>query len=204
MQACGRLATQTTSFVDEARRCEITERHMRRVYAKWKEDGVSALIHKARGHPGKRTIPKETIELVISFIREELSGYTPAHAKEVCAEELGITLSVPTIRKYMKAAGLQTCAYRTKKVSRQQRARKRSFGMMLQCDGSFHHWFGPNYPVCCLLVFIDDATNAIMARFAQEEEIVEFLTLLKSWIATYGIPESLYYEVSQRSKATAA
>ena len=194
MHACKQLDTKTTSYVAEASECGVTERHMRRVYAKWRLGGTAELIHKSRKKPGKRKIPEETIDTVISFIKNELPGYNPAHAQEACAEELGIVLSVPTVRKYMRERNIKTGSYRAKPVVRQHRERKLSFGMMLQGDGSFHRWFGPEYPKCCLLVLIDDATNTGMARFSQEEEIHELLLLLKGWIETHGVPQSLYFD----------
>ena len=116
MHACKQLDTKTTSYVAEASECGVTERHMRRVYAKWRLGGTAELIHKSRKKPGKRKIPEETIDTVISFIKNELPGYNPAHAQEACAEELGIVLSVPTVRKYMRERNIKTGSYRAKPV----------------------------------------------------------------------------------------
>ena len=42
------------------------------------------------------------------------------------------------------------------------RQRREHFGELVQIDGSEHRWFGPDYPACTLLVFIDDATGRLM------------------------------------------
>ncbi len=46
------------------------------------------------------------MENAISFIKEELEGYSPAYAKEILAEEHDIHISVPTLRKAMAEAGI--------------------------------------------------------------------------------------------------
>ncbi len=191
MQACIRLATGTTSAKDEAERSGVTLRHMRRLFKRWKEGSEGALAHRSRGRPGPRKIPPEVMEKAISFIKEELEGYSPAYAKEVLAEEHDIHISPPTLRKAMAEAGIAVTRYRVRSSPRHTfRERKPYFGMMIQCDGSFHQWFGTTKT--CLLVMIDDATGLIKARFAYEEELSELLALIKDWIREYGIPSALY------------
>lgn len=52
----------------------------------------------------------------------------------------------------------------------QRRMRRPSYGELIQIDGSPHDWFEGRGPKCTLIVFIDDATSALMAlRFAPAE-----------------------------------
>ena len=88
MHACKQLDTKTTSYVAEASmRCHGTP------YAK---SVRKMAVRRHRGIDMQRKIPEETIDTVISFIKNELR-YNPAHAQEACAEELGIVLSVCSI-----------------------------------------------------------------------------------------------------------
>ena len=78
---------------------------------------------------------------------------------------------------------------------RSQRPRKIHFGEMIQLDGSPHAWFEERGPKCTLLVFIDDATSAILwLRFAQSESTREALIGAKSYMEKYGRPLSLYVD----------
>jgi hypothetical protein len=49
-----------------------------------------------------------------------------------------------------------------------------------------------DFPSCCLMTFIDDATNIRISRFFEQETTTSGMILLSLWINEYGIPESLY------------
>ena len=53
------------------------------------------------------------------------------------------------------------------------RTRRSCFGELVQIDGSPHDWFEERWPRCCLIVFIDDATSAIVAARFVENECLE-------------------------------
>jgi hypothetical protein len=53
----------------------------------------------------------------------------------------------------------------------QRRMRRPSYGELIQIDGSPHDWFEGRGPKCTLIVFIDDATSALMAlRFVLQKQ----------------------------------
>jgi hypothetical protein len=62
----------------------------------------------------------------------------------------------------------------------------------VQFDGSHHDWFEGRRDRCCRITLIDDATKTRLSRFFGEETLFGAMTVLKIWIETYGIPESLY------------
>jgi len=73
------------------------------------------------------------------------------------------------------------------------RSRRSRFGELIQIDGSYHHWFEDRADKCCLLVFIDDATNRITtARFCKHETTNDYLSALEEHMNAYGKPRSLY------------
>ena len=68
-------------------------------------------------------------------------------------------------------------------------------GMLLQVDGSPHHWFGPDQPVCSLLAAIDDARGEVVAAlFREQEDAHGYFLLLKQVLKTRGIPLDLYHD----------
>ena len=68
-------------------------------------------------------------------------------------------------------------------------------GMLLQIDGSPHHWFGPDQPACSLLVAIDDATGKLIAAvFREQEDAHGYFLLLMQVLRAMGIPLALYHD----------
>jgi hypothetical protein len=65
--------------------------------------------------------------------------------------------------------------------------------MLLQIDGSPHHWLGPDQPRCTLLGAIDDATSEVVAAvFRQQEDAHGYFLLLRQILRSQGIPLDLY------------
>ena len=98
------------------------------------------------------------------------------------------------MRKAMIRAGIWTIKQQ-QYVRRRRRERRNTFGVMIQLDGSPHHWFGPNHPRCTLLVFIDDATSKIVwLEFVKSESLDAVMGATRKYMEKYGIPMSLYVD----------
>jgi hypothetical protein len=93
----------------------------------------------------------------------------------------------------MIEAGLwESRAERVKRVQ-QPRQRRARFGELVQIDGSLHWWFEERGPKCALIVFIDDATGAILhLRFCPAESTFDYLQAAKTSIERYGKPLAYY------------
>ncbi|EED5060701.1 ISNCY family transposase, partial [Salmonella enterica subsp. enterica serovar Enteritidis] len=75
----------------------------------------------------------------------------------------------------------------------QRRQRRPCYGELIQIDGSPHHWFEDRGPRCTLIVFIDDATSALMGlRFAPAETTQAYMETLGKYVTQHGIPLALY------------
>ncbi len=84
---------------------------------------------------------------------------------------------------------------RPRKVARihQSRERRPRFGELVEIDGSHDDWFEERDPQCCLLVFIDDATSAILAlRFEPSETTMGYLRCLEDHLKAHGRPLAYY------------
>ena len=126
--------------------------------------------------------------------RNELKGFGPTLTSEKLKEFEGIIISKETLRQEMIKESLWETKKRKPKY-RSQRPRKLHFGEMTQLDGSPHDWFEGRGPKCTLLVFIDDATSALLwLEFATSESTEAAFSAAKAYIEKYGRPISLYVD----------
>lgn len=67
--------------------------------------------------------------------------------------------------------------------------------MLVQWDGSPHHWFGEYNTPCCLLSAIDDADSRLLAAlFVPEETSAGYLRLLTMLLKRHGVPLAIYHD----------
>ena len=85
---------------------------------------------------------------------------------------------------------------RKRKLYRQKRERKTSFGEMLQIDGCFDYWFGRKSKKACLINLIDDATSYNLCYFDEQETIRAATIVLWLLIKKWGIPQSIIDDYS--------
>ena len=75
----------------------------------------------------------------------------------------------------------------------QLRNRRECYGELIQIDGSDHDWFEGRSAKCTLLVFADDATNALMkARFVVSESTFSYMQAMETYLERHGRPVALY------------
>lgn len=169
----------------------LSDRHLRNLLKKFQLVGVQGLVSKKRGRPSNRCIETSFREKVMLLVREKYSDFGPTLATEKLEEMHGITISKETLRQWMMASHLWVGKAQRKKLH-PLRQRRACFGEMLQGDGSHHDWFENGNP-CCLMYFIDDATNRITsARFEPEETLEGYFEILREQLTHFGVPRSLY------------
>ena len=123
------------------------------------------------------------------------AGCNDHHLTELLALREGILLSRKSVERIRRAAGLKAARLRRPPKHRHRRERMSQEGIMLQVDGSPHHWFGPDEPACTLLLIIDDATGRVVAGvFREQEEAQGYFLLLRQVLKTKGIPLDLYLD----------
>src|SRR5208283_1735855 len=76
---------------------------------------------------------------------------------------------------------------------RYRRERMPQEGMLVQIDGSHHHWLEDRGPYLTLLLAVDDATGSVPYGLFQEQEDTEgYFRLMKGVIENKGIPLAVY------------
>ena len=179
--------TEAASLID------LSDRQIRRMIKRIREEGDEGICHRSRGKTSNRRIPKKIKDKAIKLFREQYEDFNLVHATEKLSEVHGITLSDETLRLWLNEAEIP---YKKRKVKkhRQRRERRAHFGELVQIDGSHHDWFEGRGPVCVFMGYIDDATNTVHGRFYDYEGTMPAMDSMKRYIKRYGIPKSVYLD----------
>ena len=198
----------TITLQEAATVMDLSLRQARRLKGQLAREGPAGLIHGNRGQPSTRRIDEPTRRRVVELFRTKYQDCNVQHFTELLAEREGLPLSVETVRRILKAAGLIAQKNR-RTVHRARRERMPAEGMLLQIDGSPFRWLGPDGPRWTLLSAVDDATGeAVAAVFRDQEDAAGYMELLRQVIQIKGIPAAVYrdrhgiFEVSKRVRST--
>lgn len=173
----------------------LSLRHIWRLKAGHRKEGAAAFMHGNRGRPSPARIGEEIRSRVVSLMVGPYAGCNDHHMAELLAQREAIFLSRKSVERIRRQAGLKPARRRRPPKHRRRRDRMPQEGMLLQVDGSPHHWFGPEQPPCVLLAAIDDATGkVVVALFREQEDAQGYFLLLKQVLKSKGIPLDLYHD----------
>ena len=184
------VAQGAWQLVEAAEQLALSYRHCWRAYQRYQREGDRGLVHQSRGRRSNRQTDPAVRQAILERYEERYAGFGPTLAAEKLAED-GYTVDHETLRRWLLAEG-RWQRQRQRSAYRQRRARRQRFGALVQIDGSFHRWFGPEQPQSCLIEMIDDATGIRLCLLAEEETTEACMRLLWRWIERYGIPQALY------------
>jgi hypothetical protein len=176
-----------------ARLSNVTDRTVRHWVRSYHAQGALGLVSKRRGTPSNNRLLPETKTQAIDLMTRLYPDFGPTFAHEKLTEVHGLILSVETLRKWMVESGL----WKTRRVYKPKihpmRPRRAYFGELVQIDGSPHDWFEGRSEPCTLIVFIDDATSALLwLQFAPAETTDIYLQGLREYLSTFGRPVAIY------------
>lgn len=181
---------------------EVSDRQIRRLIRRVREEGDEGICHRSRGKASNRCIPKKVKKRALKLFREEYADFNLVHATETLAEVHGITVSDETLRLWLNETAIP---YKKRKVKkhRERRERKACFGELVQIDGSHHDWFEGRGPICVFMGYIDDATNTVYGGFYDYEGTLPAMDSMKRYIKRYGVPKSVYLDKHSTYKSWA-
>lgn len=183
----GSLRTATAAHV-----LDLSQRQVQRLIREVQADGAVAVCHKLRGRPSNNRISDLKRDYILSLIRRDYPDFGPTLAAETLAARDGVRVSSETLRKWMIADGIWRSRAQRRRVH-QPRLRREALGELIQIDGSEHRWFEERGSVCTLLVFIDDATGALMhLRFVRSESTESYFAALADYLHEHGLPVAFY------------
>lgn len=179
---------------EAAKKLGVTERQIRRILQRYRQEGDAGLVSKKRGRPGNRRTDTETRDAVYDFITDTLmEGFGPTLMAEKLEQKKGIKLSKETIRRMMVEVEVWKPKTRKPVDLHLNRPRRKCRGELVQIDGSEHAWLEERGPKATLLVFVDDATSEILAaEFVPEECFFSYGELCKRYFSEHGLPKSFY------------
>lgn len=181
------------SQVQAAGLLEVSVRQVRRLQRRYEREGGAGLVHQLRGQVSNRKLDGGLALRAQQLITAHYPDFGPTLASEMLAQHHGLTLSVESVRILMIGAGLWRAKRKRPAPIHPMRERRACRGELVQIDGSPHDWFEGRAPRCTLLVFIDDATSALMAlRFVPAETTAAYLQTLYGYILEHGLPACLY------------
>lgn len=173
----------------------LSYRQARRIYRRWRDDGLSGLCHRNRGRQAGHALPPQLPAVVLALHDEVYKDFNDTHFTEALQEREGIAISREKVRQIRRAAGHGPKRKRRPRKAHRRRPRKTQAGVMMQWDGSPHHWFGKDRPACCLMSSIDDAESKILgALFVPAETSLGYLRLLDMVLRRHGAPLSVYQD----------
>jgi transposase len=171
----------------------ITVRQVKRLWRKYKDQGVEGLINKSRGKPSHNQLNDEIKKSVVNLILERYRDFGPTLATEKLEELHGIKISDESVRKIMIEEGLRKQRRRRHLKVFQMRERRACFGELIQIDGSDYDWFEGRGPRSTLLVYVDDATGKLVELwFVPHESFFGYCEASRHYFERYGLPGAFY------------
>jgi transposase len=140
----------------------LTSRQVRRLCRAYETHGPAGLASKRRGRPSNRRLAEALRREALELVRARYEGFGPTLAHEKLTEIHNLDISVETLRHWMSEDGLWVPRARRQPRIQQPRRRRPCRGELIQIDGCDHEWFEDRGPRCTALVFVDDATTALM------------------------------------------
>lgn len=171
----------------------ISIRQVRRLRRRYEADGAAALAHGNRGRRPSHALDTSVVASVVELAKTKYAGFNQHHFTEMLAEREGLELSVSSVYRILRDAGIAAPRQRRRPRHRRRRDRYPRAGMLLQIDGSRHDWLEGRGPYLSLLGGIDDATGLVpWATFHDQEDAQGYFELLRMVVRRYGIPLAIY------------
>jgi transposase len=179
----------------------ITDRHIRRLVRRVRDEGARGIVHRSRGRASPHRMLKDFEERIVEVVEERYAGFGPTLAAEKLFERDGIRISKEKLRQIMMVHGLWQKKRRRREIH-PWRERKDYFGEMIQMDGSHHAWLEGRGPRLVLMGYVDDANNNFFGHFYGYEGVYPAMDSLERYISLYGLPRSLYLDKHSTFKTT--
>ena len=116
----------------------LTDRHCRRLLARYRKSGPLALTNRRRGMRGNRQLVPGLAELALGVIRDNYANFGPTLACEKLVELHDDVLAKETVRQLMVRAGLWIPRKMRAPRIQQPRYRRACVAELIQVDGCDH------------------------------------------------------------------
>ena len=189
-----RVASGAMNFQEGAQSLKITERQLRRLRQRYKEEGAKGLIHGNRGRKPSHALTEEMKAQVVRLFEEKYYDSNYSHCTDLLEEHDSIRLSRPSVARVLRSSGHKSKRCKRRRPQKHPRRDRRSqAGMLWQIDATPYEWLGDRAGKFALHAAIDDATGIVTgAHFTKNECFEGYVRTMQEGIAKYGIPMGLY------------
>ncbi len=198
MQRCAvlqKVAERVLTLKAAAELMNLCYRQAKRLWANFRREGPPGLAHQNRGRRAANAYGPQVRRQVLALSQNRYALFNDTHFVEMLREREGLRISRETVRGWRREAGIPPKRRRRPPVHHKRRPRRPLMGLLVQWDGSPHHWFGPDHPPCSLLHAIDDATNTVLGLvFRSQEDTIGYLRLLDMILRRHGVPAAIYQD----------
>jgi len=176
---------------------ELSERQIKRLKKKVREEGAAAVIHKNTLRTPSHAIPKETVDKILDIKRSDnYADCNFKHYQELLSEFHGIEISYSALYEMLTADKIESP--RTKRRFKPHRSRKRKpqAGLLTQTDASHHRWLKDDKKFYTMHGVIDDATGQVTGLYMTKNEcLLGYFEVFRRTTVNYGIPVSAYADM---------
>lgn len=188
-----KIVDQQMTATQAAELLGLSLRQVRRLIAKYRQQGAPGIAHGNRGWAPSNQIKPEVRSKILELAGNQYRDYNDCHFTEELAEKHGLQLSRSSVRRIRRQANMKSPRKRRAPRHRSRRERRAQAGMLLQTDGSRHNWLEGRGPWLSLIAYIDDATNEVSgAVFREEEDAAGYFIGLQQICLHTGIPGAIY------------
>jgi len=204
LQVIRKVIDQQINQQQAADYLDLSDRQVRRIVKRVREQGDRGVIHRLRNQPSCHRIDQKTRQRIVEVYRKKYEGFGPTLASEKLLEKDNLKICDETLRLWLIREGLWQAKRQRKKNKRAWRMRKEHVGEMVQMDGSHHDWLEGRGPELVLMGYVDDATGRVYGRFYEYEGTQPAMDSLKAYIRRYGLPKSIYLDKHSTYKVNKA
>jgi len=171
----------------------VSERTLRRYLRDYLKEGVLFIKHGNCGVRPPNCLDVDLKKKVQALVKEKYFDFNMTHCLEKLEKDEGIELKRESFRLWCHEIKMVKKAKRRAPKVRKRRERMQQTGLMLQMDGSPHHWFGDK--PSCLIAAIDDADSDVpFGEFFPAEDTISCMRVLQEIIRKKGIFQILYVD----------
>ena len=190
-----KILTGKLSMAEGATRLGLSERQLWRLRSAFERAGPAGLVHGNRGRASSRRIDAGLRARIVELRQTRYGELNDSHFCELLAEREAITISREALRGILRAAGIGSPRRHRPPRHRSRRPRLPAEGLLLQLDGSRHHWLEGHGQELTLVAAIDDATGKVPAAvFRAQEDTAAYLEILASTVERHGLPAAVYHD----------
>ena len=188
-----RARDKVISQRESAEKIGISERWVRKLLKRMKQQGDGVVVHGLRGRASNRKIEAKTREQAMEILkRPDWHDFGPTFASEQLVKRHSIQVSDETLRKWMIEAGLWKPGSRRLEEVHCWRPRRSGFGELVQWDTSEHDWLEGRGRVRYLVRMIDDATSWSWGRFVERDATPHNMAVLWEYLEKNGRMVDVY------------